>query len=389
MAVRKFHVFLLAIGLALGLSGPAISQTKNAGGLPSEDEAPIALLIDMSSGQVLHARDPDRRFAPASMTKAMTLLLAFSLLDRGELNRSELFRVDEETWQDWNGQGSTMWLPANSQVSVDDLLLGIATVSANDGSIALAKGHAGSVRAWTEAMNAHARSIGLSNSHFGTPNGWPDEGRTFTTARDLTTLAQAMMRNHPEQFSRYVGRTQFTFNGITQDNRDPMIGRVAGANGIKTGYTNESGYGFLGAAKRNGQQLIMVVGGTESQWARANIARRYMEWGFSAFDSKPLFAAGVEVATARVQGGSSRTIALVTDQPVFVNVPAGANPEVSVSVRYDGPIRAPFDKGKQVGSLNIQVEGMEPANVPLYVTEAVGEANLIERIFNAFAGWFS
>lgn len=371
------------------MSAAATAIDKLESGIPTDAEAPIALLVDVSSGQVLHAREPDRRFVPASMTKAMTTFLAFELMAEGALQPSQLIPVRFDTWQEWRGRGSTMWLPADARVRVNDLLRGITTVSANDASIVLAEGHSGSVDAWIDAMNEMAVSIGMTNSYFGTPNGWPDEGKTFTTARDLAMLADAMIARHPVKYTNYVGQSEFSYNDITQNNRDPMIGRVLGADGIKTGYTNESGFGFLGTAKRNGRRLVMVIAGVSSQRERARLARDYIEYGFSAFDAQRIFNQDEAVGKARVQGGSSRSVELVADRPIFVSKPAGTNAEARISVIYDGPLRAPIAEGDQVASLQIEVDGMPPASVPLLAKQAVDEADLFERLINGFAGWFS
>ena len=383
-----FLSLFAGFGLAAS-TGLAVAQDAPEVGIPSDAEAPIAILVDVSSGQVLHAREADRRFVPASMTKAMTTFLAFELMGEGLLDPKQLMRVNFDTWQEWNGQGSTMWLPADANVRVDDLLRGITTVSANDGSIVLAEGYSGSVEAWTAAMNDKALSIGMTNSRFGTPNGWPDEGKTFTTARDLVTLGDAMIARHPIKYGNYVGQREFRYNDITQANRDPMIGRVEGADGIKTGYTNEAGFGFLGTAKRNGRRLVMVIAGARSQGERARLAREYIEWGFSAFDARRVFNKADVVGTARVQGGSTRSIGLVTDRSVFVAIPETSSGEVRMSVAYDGPLRAPLVEGDSVAELRIEVDGMPPASVPLLASETVEEANPFERLINGFAGWFS
>ncbi len=372
------------------LCAPSVASGQSAllPAVPTDSEAPIALLVNVTSGQVLHARDENRRFVPASMTKAMTTFLAFELMEEGVLQPTEVLTIRPETWREWNGKGSTMWLPADARIRVDELLTGITTVSANDGSIVLAEGHAGSVAAWTMLMNEKALSIGMTNSRFGTPNGWPDEGKTFTTARDLVTLGAALTSQHPQKYARFIGRRQFTYNGITQSNRDPLVGSFEGGDGIKTGYTNESGFGFLGTAKRDGQRLVMVIGGVSSQSGRARLAKSYLEWGFSAFDSRRVVGGDKQLGFARVQNGTNRRVALVTDGPVFVNVPKGQSPEVSVAITYDGPLRAPIAAGEQVASLQISVEGMEPANVPLLAKEDVGEAGVFDRLINGLTGWF-
>lgn len=373
-------VALLAAPTAYAQSEPAV---------PTEDEAPIAMLVDISSGQILHARNPDRRFVPASITKVMTLFTAFERIEEGALDPRQRFTMQRSTWEQWGGEGSTMWLNAGDQVEVDNLLFAIANISANDGSVVLAEGQAGSIEAWVRLMNAEARTLGMFNSHFGTPNGWPDEGATFTTARDLVTLAEALYRRHPDKVARYIGLPGFTWNGITQPNRDPLIGRLRGADGIKTGFTNEAGFGYLGSAQRGGQRLVLVVAGIDRGPVRARVARRYMEWGFSAFDREQLFGDGEIIGSARVQGGDARSVGLIADRAIMVNVPKGRVGEMRAAIVYDGPVRAPFEMGDEIATLVVDVPGMEPARIPLKAAETVGQAGFFSRIVNGVAGWFS
>ena len=351
--------------------------------------APVVYLVDASNGQVLFEREADRRFVPASVTKVMTLYTAFDLMDAGQLAPHHLLPVSPEAWKQWRGRGSTMYLNVDTRVPVSDLLLGIANVSANDASYVLAEGAAGSVDSWTARMNAKARALGMNQSHFATPNGWPDEGATFTTARDLVTLASALLRVHPRKVARYTGKRQFSYAGITQSNYDPMLGRVEGADGIKTGYTNQAGFTYLGAAKRDGQRLLLVIAGAETQGARGRLARGLIEWGFSAFERVKIFDKGASVGVAKVQDGSSRSLELVTDREIAINTAARKRGSVTMTISYDGPLRAPISAGDSVASLLIEVPDIEPARVPLFAKEPVAKAGLFDRIANAFAGWFS
>ncbi|BDW82655.1 D-alanyl-D-alanine carboxypeptidase [Erythrobacter sp. Dej080120_24] len=377
------------LALASALLLAATTQAQPAAAPPPEDEVPIALLVDLTSGQVLHQRNADRRFVPASITKVMTLFRAFELIAAGKLVPAQTFTMRDETWREWNGEGSTMWIGAGEPVSVHDMLTGIANVSANDAAAALAEGEAGSVDAWVAAMNEEALRLGMTQSHFGTPNGWPDEGRTFTTAHDLVKLARAMITRHPELYARYIGKRGFRFNGIEQSNHDPLIGRTQGADGIKTGYTNEAGFGYLGSVERDGQRLVLVVAGVDRSGTRARAARNYIEWGFSAFERRRLFGEQQVVGEARVQGGGARRVGLRTDRTVYVNVPRGASGELSMSISYDGPLRAPFSAGDRVATLVIEVPGMEPARLPLLATDDVEQAGVFARMLNGIAGWFS
>jgi D-alanyl-D-alanine carboxypeptidase (penicillin-binding protein 5/6) len=347
------------------------------------------MLVDITSGQVLHARNPDRRFMPASVTKVMTLYLAFEMIEQGRLDPAQVFTMSPVVAREWRRKGSTMFLDAGERVRVDDLLLGIANVSANDGAAVLGEGQAGSVAAWTLAMNDTARGIGMSGSHFGTPNGFPDEGRTFTTANDLVRLARALITRHPDKFGYYIGRAGFDYKGIAQVNHDPLIGHVAGADGIKTGFTNESGFSYLGTARRNGQRLVLVLAGVENGHLRARLARAYMEWGFTAFEHRRLFAPGQAVGEARVQNGDARSLALVGKGAVAVNLPRGSAGKLAATIRYEGPLRAPIAAGQEIAVLEVTAPGTAPARIPLYAAEAVGVAGPFDRIINAVAGLFS
>ena len=250
--MRKISRFALIPSVALLFAGQANAQDRENAGPPNANDAPIAFLLDLTSGQVLFAREEDRRFMPASITKVMTTFLAFEWMEEGKILPQQVVTVRPELWREWRGVGSTMFLASGARVTMDDLVHGVTTVSANDGAAVLAEGAAGSVDAWVAAMNAKASEIGMRDSHFGTPNGWMDDGRTFVTARDLSTLAAALIRKHPTKYRHFVGQTEFTYNEITQPNHDPISGKVPGADGIKTGFTNQAGYGFLGSAQRNG-----------------------------------------------------------------------------------------------------------------------------------------
>jgi D-alanyl-D-alanine carboxypeptidase (penicillin-binding protein 5/6) len=198
-----------------------------------------------------------------------------------------------------------------------------------------------------------------------------------------------MIGRHPGKFARYIGRPGFRYNDIEQPNRDPLLGRFYGSDGIKTGYTNEAGFGYLGTAKRGGQRLVMVIAGASRASTRARAARSYMEWGFTAFERAGLYEMGQQIGTARVQGGNVREVALKADRAIYVNVPKGRADDLQVSITYDGPLRAPFAAGDQLATLVIDVPDMEPARIPLFAATSVEEADFFARMTNAIVGWFS
>ena len=386
--MRKILLPIVALASS-AIAAPLGARTAPEFSVPSVEDAPIAYLLDARSRQVLYAREADRRFMPASITKVMTTFLAFEWMEEGRIFPQQIYTVRPETFRKWNRVGSTMFLPADARVSVDDLIHGVTTVSANDGAVVLAEGAAGSVEDWLAAMNAKAGEIGMRDSHFGTPNGWMDEGATWVTARDLVTLGHAMITRHPSKYRHFVGATQFRYNEITQRNHDPISGVVDGADGIKTGFTNQAGYGFLGSAARNGQRLIMVVAGSPTGRARNRAARQFIEWGFNAFEPRRMFAPGETIASARVQGGGSPRVNLGVDGPLYVDVLKGSDPDISFTLRYEGPLQAPISEGEEVAELVVTVEGQPQYRVPLKAKETVLEANLVQRVFNGMRSWIT
>ncbi|GGB32193.1 D-alanyl-D-alanine carboxypeptidase [Sphingomonas metalli] len=358
--------------------------------------APVAFLEDLSTGAILFQRDADRRMPPASMAKMMTVYVAFDLIKRGELKLNDMATVRPETWQRWHGPaaGSTMFLSANEQVSIANLLYGIVTLSGNDACVVLAEHISGSEQAFVERMNRVAQQIGLKNSHFGTSNGWPDEGVTYVTARDLAQLAKATIENYPQLYKQFYSRRDFTWgktmggSEITQANRDPLLGRVAGADGLKTGHTEEAGYGFTGSAIQNGRRLVMVMAGLNSFNQRIEESVRFMDWGFRAWQAKPIASKGKQVETADVQMGSARTVGLVAGQDLKVTLPAGLAPELSAKVVYQGPIKAPIKAGQHIADLVISSPDVPEQRLPLVAATDVAEAGFFRRAWNGLTGFF-
>jgi D-alanyl-D-alanine carboxypeptidase (penicillin-binding protein 5/6) len=358
---------------------------------PFDTPAKVAYLMDLSSGAVLYAKNPDTRMPPASMAKMMTTEVAFELIDRGQLALNKMCTVRPETWQKWHGPaaGSTMFLSPNEQVSVENLLHGIVTLSGNDASVVLAECIAGTEQAFAAQMNAFAKKLGLTNSRFCNSNGWPDEGCTYVTARDLATLARASIERHPKLYKAFYPKPSFTWGktlgsgqNITQANRNPILGKIPGADGLKTGHTEEAGYGFTGSAEQNGRRLIEVVAGLESWNSRVQESTRLMEWGFNAWQAKPLFKSGQQVGKAAVQLGSSSEVPLVAPRDLAVTIPAGlATGATKLKIRYQGPVAAPIAKGQHVADLVILTGDTAPQVVPLVAGEAVGEAGFFGRIW--------
>ena len=376
---------LAAVSISL-LAGAAPAQAPTF-----ETQAPIAYLVDLSSGAVLLAKNADQRMPPASMAKMMTTNVAFELIKKGDLALNKMCTVRPETWQRWHGPqaGSTMFLSPNEQVSVENLLHGIVTLSGNDASVVLAECIAGTEEAFANVMNENAKRLGLTGSHFGNSNGWPDEGRTYVTARDLATLARAEIENHPDLYKKFYSQTQFTWGktlgsgaDITQANRNPLLGRVPGADGLKTGHTEEAGYGFTGSAEQNGRRLVMVVAGLDSFNQRIAESVKLMQWGFNAWQTKPLFKRGATVGSAQVQLGSDSDVSLVAPRDLAITIPAGVLSKVSaMKIRYNGPIKAPIAKGQHVADLVVVTTDTGEQVMPLVAAEAVDEAGFFGRIW--------
>ncbi|AEI37103.1 MAG: D-alanyl-D-alanine carboxypeptidase family protein [Zymomonas mobilis subsp. pomaceae] len=356
---------------------------------PFETIAPIAYMKDLSSGAVLYSKDADRRMPPASMAKMMTVYIAFDLIKKGQLKLDQPITVQPETWKKWHGPaaGSTMFLSPNEQVSVANLLHGIVTLSGNDACVVLSEGIAGTEPAFVSLMNETAQRIGLTNSHFGTANGWPDGGVTYVTAHDLETLAEATIRDFPDLYRQFYGQREFTWGktlgsgkDITQSNRDPLLGVIEGADGLKTGHTDEAGYGFTGSAEQKGRRLVMVMAGLPSGSARREQSIAFMNWGFRAWKSKPVVRKGVRVQTAEVQGGSASSVGLVAPRDLAVTLPITASDQIKVKVTYQGPIKAPIAEGQHIANLVVFTSDTPPQITPLVAEKAVASAGFFGRI---------
>ena len=386
----------LYASLAAPLALVAMVTPSIAAAPQFDTPAPVAFMKDLSSGAILFQRDADRRMPPASMAKMMTVYVAFDLVKKGQLKLTDMVTVQPETWKKWHGPqaGSTMFLSPNEQVSVANLLYGIVTLSGNDACVVLAEHIAGTEQNFVERMNRTAKQIGLNNSHFGTSNGWPDGGVTYVTARDLGDLADHTIQDFPQLYKQFYSKRDFTWgktmggNAITQANRDPLLGRVAGADGLKTGHTEEAGYGFTGSAEQNGRRLVMVMAGLNSSNARAEESVKFMNWGFRAWQAKPVVAKGKKVADAEVQMGSSSSVGLVAPRQLTVTLPAGLDPAISAKVVYQGPIKAPIKAGQHIADLVVSSPDMPAQRLPLVADKDVDEAGFFGRAWSGLTSLF-
>lgn len=380
--------------LPLALALPFLVSAAPASTPSYDSQAPVAYMIDLSSGRVLFERDSSRQIPPASMAKMMTTHVAFRLIKEGKLRLDQTFTTRPDTWRKWHSQGSTMFLKANEAVTVENLLHGIVTLSGNDACVVLAEGISGSEEAFTDLMNAEAKRLGLTGSHFGNSNGWPDEGVTKVTARDLATLARASVEEAPDLYQKFYATPSFTWGEtlsgtpIVQPNRNPILGRVSGADGLKTGHTQEAGYGFTGSAVQNGRRLIMVVAGLPSERARTEESVRFMDWGFKAWQARPIAKKGAVLGQAQVQGGWARTVDLVVPRDLSATIPASTTGSLSGKIVYDGPIKAPIAEGQEIAHLVVDAGDGVPQSLPLVAKEAVSQAGFFGRLWIGFLSLF-
>lgn len=351
-------------------------------------QAPIILLKDLDSGAILFSRGADQRFAPASMTKVMTAYVILDLIKAGKLQPTDRFRMTEAIWKQWQARSgnSTMFLKPGEILTVDELLMGLITVSGNDAATLLAVGVDGSEEEFIKRMNRVAYKLGMKSSQFGTPSGWPDGGATQVTAGDMVLLADRLIRDHPKSYARYFSRPTFQHGQspdgtpIVQRNRNPILGRFAGADGFKTGYTVEAGYCFLGSAKRDGRRLIMIVAGMDSAKARRDEAERLMAWGFDAWEGRVIAPAASPLLTIDVDRGTSPTLTATNAMAIRMTVPRGHNGSYRAQIQGATPLRAPVAQGDSVAKIIVTPAGLPPQGTPLVAAKAVEQGGTFHRL---------
>jgi D-alanyl-D-alanine carboxypeptidase (penicillin-binding protein 5/6) len=351
---------------------------KEEGGF--DGDASTAILIEASSGSVLFEKNADELRAPSSMMKLMTAEVVFHAIKQGEVKLTDEYRISENAWRRGGAPagGSTMFAALNSKVSVDDLLHGAIIQSGNDACMALAEGMAGNERIFAaDMMTKRARELGLTKSTFANSNGLPDPGNKMTV-RELAKLARYVIQTYPE-FYKLFGEKEFTWNKIRQQNRNPLLNALEGADGLKTGYTKEGGYGMVGSAVQNGTRLIVVVNGLEDPDDRASEAKKMLEWGFRSFETRILFAAQQPVGYAKVFGGASRSVKLASPEPIKVMVQKNGSDKLIARVVYNGPVRAPIEAGQPVGVVKVWRGTNIAVETPVYTAESVATGSTMRR----------
>lgn len=367
--------------LALSLVTAIAALAANARAM--ETAAREALLIDATTGVALFEKNADKPFPPASMSKIMTIYMVFDQLKSGKLKLEDTLEVTEDAWRRGGGAsgGSTMFLKLGDRVSINDLVHGVIVQSGNDASIVLAEGLAGSEPAFAEQMAKKAKELGLTNSSFRNATGLPDPDH-YMTARELARLAVHIINDFPEYYPLYSKKT-FVYGGITQGNRNPLLYKNIGADGLKTGHTLEAGYCLTASAKQGERRLVLVVTGLKSMAERSAEAERLISYGFREFDNYPLFTAGEPVAAADVWLGTDDTVPLVTTSDALVTLPRTARPQMKVTVAYDGPVPAPIAKGQPIGALVVTAPGAATQEIPLVAGADVERRGFVGRVLAA------
>jgi D-alanyl-D-alanine carboxypeptidase (penicillin-binding protein 5/6) len=387
-AIFRFGSGLLAVIALLGLLALAGAAPNPVSGPKKEDggfqtSAPFAILIDAETGSVLFEKGADALTAPSSLAKLVTAEVVFNEITQGRLSRDEEMMISENAWRRGGAPSrtSSMFAPIHSRVRVEDLLRGLIIQSANDAAIALAEGISANERAFAVLMNNRARELGLVKSNFANATGLPDPTQKVTV-RELAKLAQHIMRTYPDFYPIY-GEKEFTWNKIRQQNRNPLLALNIGADGMKTGYTAEGGFGLVGSALQNGLRLIVVVNGLKTAKDRADEAKKLLDWGFSGFEQRPLFAEGEILGQARVFAGTQTSVNLVGRRAISMLIPRNNHDRISAKIVYTGPVPAPVQEGQRIGTLRVYRGTNVALEVPLQAAETVERGNLSRRAFDA------
>lgn len=350
------------------------------GSLPAhaqmETPAKQAIMIDYDTGTVLMAKNPDERMPTSSMSKTMTMYMVFDAIKNGHLTKDSELPVSEKAWR---MGGSKMFVDVGKQIKAEDLIRGVIVQSGNDATIVLAEGVAGTEEAFADRMNVKAQQIGMKNSHFANASGWPDPNH-YSTAYDLAILATHMIRDFPDEY-HYWSEKEFTYNNIHQPNRNPLLYRGIGADGIKTGHTEEGGYGLIGSGTMNGRRVILVVNGLANDSERAQESARLLEWGLKSFENIALFKAGENVGDADVVLGDTTTVPLMVEKDIAITLPVAVRNDMKIEAVYQSPLKAPVKKGQAVGTLRITVPRLPPMETSLVSAQDVQKQNFVSGAF--------
>jgi D-alanyl-D-alanine carboxypeptidase (penicillin-binding protein 5/6) len=370
-----------ALAAAKSRAAASARAGKAAPPIPLETSGPIdtqaraALVMEVETGTVLLDKNADERIPPASMSKLMTAYVVFNYLKEGRAKLDDELPVSEKAWRTG---GSKMFVPLGDRVKISDLIHGMIIQSGNDACVVLAEGLAGSDSAFVEEMNREAKKIGLTNSHFANVDGLPNPDH-WMTARDLAVVALRTIKDYP-QFYELYGEKEFTFHNITQGNRNPLLYKNIGADGLKTGHTDEAGYSLVGSAKRGDRRVLVVLSGLPTANARAQESERLIEWAFREYNTVSLFTAGATVDEAQVWLGEQPKVPLTVAQDLALTVPRKSRKDMKVTVSYDQPVAAPIKKGQQLGKITVTVPDIKPVEMPLVAAADVARMGALGRI---------
>ena len=373
---------IVAVGIVCGSAAFAANNSvqgakKDDGGY--DTDAPTAILIEAGSGSVLFEKNPDELRAPSSMMTLMTNEVVFRAVKAGDIKLTDQYLVSENSWRKGGAPagGPTMFAAIHSRIPVDDLLRGAIIQNGNDSSMILAEGIAGNEKAFAEMMTKRARELGLTKSTFANASGLPDPGNKMTV-RELGKLARHIIQTYPD-FYKLFGEREFTWNKIRQQNRNALLNSLEGADGLKTGFTKDGGYGMVGSAMQNGMRLIVVVNGLDDPDDRVTEAKKLLEWGFRNFEARTLFAAQQPVGYARVFGGESRSVKLSSPEPVKVMVQKNGSDKLIARIVYNGPVPAPIEPGQRVGFVKVWRGANVAMEAPVYAAESVATGSTVRR----------
>ena len=370
------HKYLLYIAILLSqLISASLAHAALPIPKPPSTGAKSFIIQDYGSGNILAEENSDVSVEPASITKLMTAYAVFNELKSGNISLDDIVTISEKAWRT---PGSRMFVEVGKQVTVEDLLQGMIVQSGNDATVALAEYVAGSEDSFAALMNKHAEEIGLTGSHFMNSTGLPDENH-YMTARDIAQLSTLLIRNYPEYYNWY-SQKEYTFNDITQHNRNRLLWRDDSVDGLKTGHTESAGYCLVTSAEKEGMRLITVVLGTSSDNARTDASQALLNYGFRFFETHKLYDAGTQLTTSRVWKGSSETIALGIDKPLYVTIPRGQYNSLDASMNIDQRIMAPVNAGQPLGSVLVKLGEQVVADQPLVSLQAIGEGSFWQRI---------
>lgn len=378
--------FTLALSLALFTIGAQAAAIVPS---PPQIAAKAYLLVDAHSGAILAEKNADMPLPPASLTKMMTSYVLAKEIHEGRVRESDMVTISENAWsQNPVFAGSSlMWIEPGMEVSIEDLQRGIIISSGNDATVAIAEHLAGSEAVFAEMMNTHAEKLGMVDTYYANSHGLPHPDH-ITTARDLATLAKAMIREHPEQYAIYSER-EFTYNNIKQYNRNSLLGEDATVDGLKTGHTKEAGYCLVASAERRGMRLISVVLGTSSARARKNETRSLLNYGFRFFETSTLFAAGHELDTPRIWKGQQDAVSVGLLGEAVLTLPRGKKKHLDTTVELNEDILAPLAVGDEVGTITLSLDGETVFRAPVVALEPVEAGGLFARLWDVVLMWFA